>query len=295
MTSKQYGPLSCLIFLALTACSAWPEVDLTLHESDRGVVYLQRMPDRSLQAAHPIKISANVVSKVLRGVYVRDQQGILQDLLAGKAEEYRVFSDDNVSYLAPLLSEALSQAASDQLVGFRLTQDTDSQSTSTPPSQATTRSSRFSTGGSLYAYGRSLYVTLERYHPPARSTATTGPQRGLPDTSGLAGRAIIFYPEAAKRPDTYREGHSAASTLVIDYERLAALPLLPAAPAPTKPLPATPSNKNHDLRSIQPADTGATPRDLEIQSLRKELEDIKRRLAEQEAEQKNSLQHKPKN
>lgn len=292
MQSKQSRLRFYLLLLSLTACSTSPELDLTLHESDRAVVYLQRMPDRSFHAAHPIKISADVVSKVLRGVYIRDQQRILQDLLAGKADEHRVFSDDDVSYLAPLLSEALSQAASDEQVAFRVNQNTDSRSASIRASEPTTNNSHLSAGGLLYAYGRSLYFTMAQYHPLAGSTTTTGPQRGLPDASGLAGREIKFYPEAAKRPETYREGHSVALTLVIDYEHLAALPPLPAA---MRPLPAVPSHKDQDLRSNQPADTGATPRDLEIEALRKELEDIKRRLAEQEAGQKNTPQQKPQN
>ena len=39
--------------LALSACAAGPELDLTIHESERGAVYVERIPDRSFHAAHP--------------------------------------------------------------------------------------------------------------------------------------------------------------------------------------------------------------------------------------------------
>jgi hypothetical protein len=78
---------------------------------------------------------------LLSGVVVKENRGLLGNLVAGKPEAVRAFRDEDVEYLAPLLVEGLTRAASDQQVGFRVGQ------TGTPAE---------STKGSLYAYGRSL-------------------------------------------------------------------------------------------------------------------------------------------
>ena len=44
------------ITLTLSACATGPELDLTIHESDGGAVYVERIPDRSFRAAHPITL-----------------------------------------------------------------------------------------------------------------------------------------------------------------------------------------------------------------------------------------------
>jgi hypothetical protein len=274
--------------LSLTACSTTPEFDLTIHESDRGAVYLERMADRSFQAAHPIQINIGVLARILTGIRVHDQQGILQEMLAGRAEEYRAFSDEDVSYLAPLLSEALSHAASDQQVAFRVTQTTDSGSPKALSSENNTKASSFSTGGSLYVHERLLYVTLSHYRRQIESATTTEPQRGFPDTTGLAQRIVTFSPEDARRHDQYRDARATSATLVIDYDRLASLPPSPSA-APVEEAIPTSAPGSTDLRSTQPRDTGSTRRDAEIEALRKELQDIKRRLAEQEADRSPQL------
>ena len=277
-----------LLFLSLTACSTTPEFDLTIHESDRGAVYLERMADRSFQAAHPIQINIGILARILTGIRVHDQQGILQEMLAGSAEEYRAFSDDDTSYLAPLLSEALSHAASDQQVAFRVTQTTDSGSPKALRSENNTKTSSFSTGGSLYVHERLLYVRLSQYRRQLESATTTEPQRGLPDTTGLAQRIVTFFPEDARHPDPYQDVKATSATLVIDYEQLTPLSLSPS-PGPAEDAIPTSAPGSTDLRSTQPRDTGSTRRDAEIEELRKELQDIKRRLAEQEADRSPQL------
>ena len=70
-------------------------------------------------------------------VYLASCQVIL---VVGEPEAVRAFRDETVEYLAPLLVEGLTRAASDQQVGFRVVQ-------AKAPAE--------STNGSLYAYGRS--------------------------------------------------------------------------------------------------------------------------------------------
>jgi len=244
------------ITLALSACAMGPDLDLTIHESERGGVYVERIPDRSFQAAHPITVSADTMARVLRGVVVKEDHGLLGYLVAGKPEAVRAFKDEDVEYLAPLLVEGLTRAASDQQVGFRVVQ------TGTPaePTDAL-YDRRDSRKGSLYAYGRSLYLTLPWLLVESQVRAG-GPARS---------RTILFIPESAIRPDSYRDARSTDATLVIDYNLLATMP----AASDLRPTAAQPPTS---------AKGEPTQRDTDLDALRKELEDIKKKLAEQEAE-----------
>jgi hypothetical protein len=263
------------ITLALSACATGPELDLTIQESERGAVYVERISDRSFQASHPITLSVDTMARVLRGVVVKEGRGFFQNLIAGKPEGVRVFGDEDIEYLAPLLVKGLKRAAPDEQVGFRVAQ------TGAPAK---------STKGSLYAYGRSLYLTLPWLIPVSRYGA------GGPTPSPT----ILFIPESAKRPDSYRDARSTDATLVIDYELLASLPAAPdtavgpmpqPASAPVTGIPAEP------LKESSLAIEQKTQRDVELESLRKEVQDIKRQLAEQNADRspsKKKLLPKPK-
>ena len=235
------------ITLALSACAIGSDLDLTIHESERGGVYVERIPDRSLHNAHPITLSVDTMARVLRGVVVRENLGFFKIVVAGKAEPVRVFRDEDVEYLAPLLAEGLTRAASDQQVGFRIVQ------TGAPAE---------SRKGWLYAYGRSLYLTLP--------WLITVPQVRAGGPAGSP--TILFIPESAIRPDSYRDRRSTDATLVLDYDALATLP----AASDMRPTDAQPPT---------PAKGEPTQRDSDLDALRKELQDIKKKLAEQEAKQ----------
>ena len=106
--------------------------------------------------------------------------------------------------------------------------------------------------------------------------------RRLPDDTGLLNHTVVFVPEAAKRPDSYLDARSTDKTLVIDYELLAALPasagsLSAESSSPMAAPPATTKEKGDPAKN-----------ESEIGALRKELEEIKRQLAEQDAERARS-------
>jgi hypothetical protein len=276
---------------AAFGCSTGPEVDVTLHESAHGAVYLERIGDRSFKAAHPIKLDSGTIVRVLKGISVRNDQGRLQNFFSGTPDARRAFTDDEVAHLAPLLADGLMRAAPDQQVGFRLVQtghpgyaETAGAGVGSSEPPLTLRPQE-STGGVLYAYGRSLYFTLTEYRVrPEPAMTINMANRRLPDSTGLANHTVLFQPEAAKRPDTYRDVHSTDTTLVLDYELLASLPGAtddsPAAalsPSTTAPAQATTHGKGDPAQ-----------KDADIEALRKELQDIKRQLAEQEAERARS-------
>lgn len=184
------------LLLIASACSTGPEHDITLHETDRGAVYLDRISDRSFQAAHPITLSTDTMGQVLRGVAVKENRELLGGLILGKPEAVLVFREEDIQFLAPLLVEGLTKAAPDQKVGFRVVQRG-------VPWESTT--------GSFYAYRQSLYLTIPWLIPLSQYGA--GGQAPPP--------TILFFPESVKRPDSHSDARAAESTLVIDYASLA--------------------------------------------------------------------------
>ena len=188
-----------LLLIIASACSTGPEHDITLHETDRGAVYLDRISDRSFQAAHPITLSTDTMGQVLRGVAVKENRELLGGLILGKPEAVLVFREEDIQFLAPLLVEGLTKAAPDQKVSFRVVQRG-------MPWESTT--------GSFYAYRESLYLTIPWLIP--LSQYGSGGQAPPP--------TILFFPESAKRSDSYDNARAAESTLVIDYALLTSSP-----------------------------------------------------------------------
>lgn len=256
------------IALTLSACATGPELDVTIRESDQGAVYVERISDRSFQAAHPIALSIDTLTRVLRGVGVREDRGPFGNIIIGRPEAVRAFMDEDIQFLAPLLVEGLARAAADQQVGFRLTR---------PGMYEATK-------GSVYAYGRSLYLTVPWLIPLTRNGAA---EPAIPP-------AILFIPESAKRPDTYRDRRSTEMTLVIDYGLLASLPnesgTPPPGQAPTGAPPIATGQTTAPVPAAQTIQSPTQPSEREWNDMRKELQDLKRQLAEQEAE-RNAQKH----
>jgi len=261
---------------------------IKIDESPQGAVYLKRISDRSFQAAHPITIDPSTIALALSGIVIRDNQEALQNRV-GTADARRAFSGSEVGYLAPLITEGLRRAASDQQVEFTvrqvgqpgLSEQGGAGVGSEPPTSVQPRES---TNGVLYAYGRSLYVTLTRYRSREEPT-TNMANRKVSDATGLANRTVWFLPEAAKRPESYLDARSTGHTLVIDWELLAMLPEASSIPASAQSTPVPPQATNG---------VNAEPvrKDAEIEALRKELQEIKKQLAEQQAERtRTQTQH----
>ena len=108
---------------------------------------------------------------------------------------------------------------------------------------------------------------------------------------------FLFFPESAKRPDSYRNARSAESTLVIDDAVLASLPTdseIPAlvqipADGPAVVTGQTPA----PAQRTQPIRAPIQTKDREFDDMREELQDIKRQLAEQNVERNAQKQNGP--
>lgn len=313
------------LFSAGCVSAAGPEI--IVYDSQHGRVYLEALPDKALQAAHPITLPATTIAQVLRGVQVVGDKSTVEGLFDGKPKPTRVFTDEEVAFLAPPLIKALAQAGPSQQVGFRVShlvspiayQEREGAavgSSESPPYGPEPET----TSGSLYVHGLSLHLTLAEYHHrPTRPDAINMPNRQIPDRTGLDRLQVLFTPEAAKRPDSFKQsgffGDSDATTLVIDYQLLAKLPAAQIA-QPLTPQPATakesgaakgtpaPTGKATAKPQPAPAEGAASTelqsvkdllikKDMEMQELKEELRAIKKQLAEQDAE-KQKLKKKKK-
>jgi len=218
--------LSLLCFAGI-ACSTTGQTGKVLFDDPRGTVSLQTITDRSIQANHPINLEPPLLAQLLTGIELHDEgegehhvKGLMS-LIAGKDATYPLFVEDQVQFLAPLLSEGLRTATASQSVEFRVV-------TTRAGSTRFQSSTKETTAGSLYAYGRQLYVILSQYnYNPMRTNmdmneASHRSQDPL-DYSGLKHRTLRFTPKAALRadsPDPPTMDKPTDRFLAVDYQLL---------------------------------------------------------------------------
>ena len=271
-----------LLCLIGTACSTTDPNAKIIFEDPRGAVSLQAMPDQSVQATHPITLDPLLIAQVLKGIEVQDQERGLQKILRGMSAPTPVFSDDQIQFLAPLLAEGLRTATPDQRIGYRVE--------TTHKGSFLESSTTETTTGSLYAYGRQLYVILSQYrYSPTRTNLNIGDMANRsrsPDYSGLRSRILSFTPSAAQRSDPFDQPAGEQPTdrfLAIDYQLLQQAPT--AAPVGQS---ASQAGRTSPLRE-SPTGTGISEAPAhttealaqEVETLRKELQSVQQQLGNQ--------------
>jgi hypothetical protein len=216
-----------LLCLLSTACNTTTQNAKILFEDPRGTVSLQKISDPSIQANHPINLEPALLVQLLTGLEIRDDglgehhiKGV-QSLIVGKAATYPLFSEDQIQFLAPLIAEGLRTATVNQSVEFRIVTTQEGSNRFQSPT-------REITSGSLYAYGRQLYVILSQFRVNPMLTnldmndAAHRSQQPL-DYSGLTTRSLLFTPKAAQRadsPDPPAGGKPTDKFLAVDYQLL---------------------------------------------------------------------------
>ena len=290
-----------LLFLALlcfvgTACGTTAPTGKMLFDDPRGTVSLQTISDQSIQASHPINLEPALIARVLSGMQVQERQRTLQEMLVGSSSAVPVFSAEEVQFLAPRIAKALTTAATGEAVAFLVTS----------PRQGTGRlehSVTETTAGSLYAYGLSLYVTLSQYrYVPTQTNADDLAHRRLPDSSNLSNRTLLFTPSAAQRSDNFNRPTGGTSTdrfLAIDYQLLQhtspsaatteqTAPQIERLATPIRePLVGTSASEapSHTTETLAQRDAEihtlkdlVIKKDLELETLRKELQSVRKQL-----------------
>ena len=288
------APHKNLLFLLVSAlalvsgCAHAPEVDTVVHEAPKGSVYLERIPERNFKATHPVAIEEGVIARTLSGVMVSERKTTLQTAFSKESATARAFSEDEISFLVPFLTAALRQAAADQQVGFQVRSYPSGLSYASRSGAGVGSSDPLlansslleTTSGHLLAQDRWLYLTVSQYKKRAEQADTINiANRRLPDPSGQGDKDLVFEPKEALKPNGKAGlfGSSPDTVFVIDYTRLAQLPAsAPTVPAsekrPSEPN-AQPSVKDQDIKQIKEE---MKRKDVEIENLKKEMEDIRR-------------------
>jgi hypothetical protein len=292
--SKTRKPLNrCLalvlgLFTLAQGCAHAPEVDTILYEAPRGSVYLERIPERGFTAAHPLAIEEGLIARTLNGVIVTDRKTALQTAFSKSSAMARAFSDEDIKFLAPYLAQALRQAAVDQQVGFKVFSYPSDLSYSSKSGAGVGSSDPLlsnsslleTTSGHLLAQDRWLYLTVTEYKKrPEQPDTINMANRRLPDATGQGDKELAFEPQEALKPNGKRGlfGGSSDTVFVIDYQRLARMPVgetpLPVSEKRPSEPNAQPGAKEQDIRQIQ---EDMKKKDVEIENLKKEMEDIRR-------------------
>lgn len=306
--------LVLLLTLLIAGCKTGSQLDMAILESPQGAVYLERIPTSQFQAAHPIRLDSQLIARVLQGVTVREDNGLLQSFGMGQKPVVPAFSETDIAFLAPAIAKGLSQAAADQQIGFRLTRIEENAyrertgagiGSSDPPAYWASKST---TAGRLFVYGRSLYLTLHQFrHRPEPADSIDMPNRRLPDPTGLRNHTVRFVPESVLRPSIYTPAFATEegfTTLVIDYDVLAKLPSSagslplqtppPPAAAQPKPSPASaPSAASPSKDDLQQIRDEMKQKETEVEELRKELQEIKRQLGSQQTDRSRTPSKEP--
>ena len=233
--SRTPALLLALLCLVSTACGTTALPGKILFDDPRGTVSLQTISDRSIQANHPITLDQALLAKLLHGIMIRVQERGVQSMIGNKPPAIPVFSENQIEFLAPLLAEGLRTAGPDQAVAYRV-YDTHQRSSLESPIKETTT-------GSLFAYGRQLYVILSqyRYDPMYANLQSTGQTR-LTDRSGLWGHTVLFIPKEAQRSDRADPpagGERTDKFVAVDYELLQHVSTTVATTEQTAPQPGT--------------------------------------------------------
>ncbi|HKY71488.1 MAG TPA: hypothetical protein VJL88_06170 [Nitrospira sp.] len=139
------------IVMAGAGCASTPEAPpKVIYESGRNQVRLVKDPD-STSNAHPANLTAAEVGTLLRSVRSWERRNVVHRLFAGEADRTRAFRNEEITLLAPALSKALTQAASDERIYFHL-------------SHATDEGQEESTTGWLSIRNDTLYLSLSEVH-----------------------------------------------------------------------------------------------------------------------------------
>lgn len=271
-------------------CASSPP-PIVIHDSAKASVYLEPLHGSGAPASHPMSLGSPTLARVVAGLRVQQQEGLLQTLLAGTPKKEAVFARDEVQFLAPLLDAALTRASSHQAVRFHTLRTND---------LGTQRS-----GGTLYVKDQAVYLTLTEFRVTSGGThvLTKAGRRGR-DATGLRQKTVLFVPEGVERTDAAPpravDGPPHLKTFVIDYALLAKLAnIAPESASLSRargvqtrsPTKDQAHGTDRDLGRPVGAPDGTTEpdaaeslkdliikKDLEIEALREDVRSLRRRL-----------------
>ncbi len=200
LTSGLLG-LTLMGVMAAGCSSNSAVVHQTAATQPTGSVRLEEVADWEFEAAHPTAIEAVTIDSLLRAVVISDARQDMSNLPVDGSKPMRVFSDEDVRFLAPLLAQALSQAQPENVVAFRLSSSAGSGSEPT--------------AGTLYVRNDKIYLTLSEHHGTLAKIDSSWFGIGRP------ARVVTVVPESAGQIEpalpSIAQGRPELKSLAIDY------------------------------------------------------------------------------
>ena len=266
---RHFNPIDltrqCLIIVTLTTfnlqCSWTPEVETVLHKGSECVISLKTSHALKKTPSHPASLSEALITKILKGVSISQEEGILQQLLLSIHHPVPAFSPSQIEFLAPQVSMAFSQVTQEEIIHFKC---------------LPTNEQFFPIQGTLAVFSpSSLLLIFENLKPyPGASPKRQNSSQKLQPIS-----LVFSYPEAILRAEEVQAIMEIPSTyhrIAINYQSLEL---------------SNPISKENQL--TQP-DTKTIPHKspeapLTIDSLNSQLRDLKK-IVDQQAEEIRRLQ-----
>lgn len=255
----------CLIIAILAIfnlqCSWTPEVETVLYEGSECVISLKTSDALKQAPTHPAFLSESLIAKILNGMTISQDEGILQQLLLSNRHPVPAFSPSQIIFLAPHVSMAFSQVTPEEVIHFKC-----------PP----TNEQQFPTQGMLAAFPPStLLLTLEnlKSYPGVSPKMQNSPQKFQPTS------LVFTHQEASIRTEEIQNFMTIPSTsngITINYQSLESLNPVNNEKKRTQPRTQTTPHKN-----IEPPMT--------IDSLNSQLRDLQK-IVDQQAEEIRRLQ-----
>lgn len=188
-------PISPLIGFLPAGCAPSQITTVTIYETPSAFVRLET--DRTVEPGkghtHPVSMTSSQMAAVLSGITIEEPLAklpIYDDL--SQPRRHPAFTENEVSFFAPLLAAALSKTTPEEVVTFYET-------------KALSGTSREVTSGGLFVQGQELHLILANYRSPTHYAADIGvadttddrltPMRSLAPQRGR----LDFSPSSAKR------------------------------------------------------------------------------------------------
>ena len=248
---------SLALIMSISACSLVPTVQTPIHQSEQGTVALRTFSDPEFKASHPKALESTIMFQVLQGLRIQEQKGSLAKLMTGEGPPVPVFSQNQIIFLAPILTSAFSQATAEEQVTFLLTNNSLNEKTHTK--------------GRLFIEDSFLYLSISQYRTPSTQPALLS----KPTSSFNRPKEweLKFYPIGALQNQTERVRISNDNTILnmlhIDYNRLTKL-------AESRREQSLKSSISHP--AISESSISDPKEQEEIDALKKEMENLKKSL-----------------
>jgi hypothetical protein len=282
-TSGRFRFFAALTFLCQAAllsqgCATGSSSPSRQVRTPQATVYFEEVADWSFEAAHPATVGEASIKQTLRGLY-SDDKSFSHTSSADGSKPMRMFGDEDVEYLAPLLARALSQAQPEYVVAFRLSSSAGSGSEPT--------------AGTLYVKDQELHVTLTTHRGTVSFIPESAAHRHKADPTVAFGRPDLItwavdYGLLSKQPDQARAEATVAFTAKPDMKKpeqiLTASAVAENGIVPDQAVGADSEMVARIEQELRDSQRTIARKDAKIDQLRRDLESMRRQLEAQDKE-----------